>query len=195
MAAPPACPRAPRPTVRLDGSIPTLFGWHPWAGGAIFRSMDASFDTPVGAFSAAVNGDGAVTRLSFERTAGPWPATASEALTRVRDQMLAYAAGGLKRFELPLAPQGNEFQLAAWRVLCGIPYGQTISYGEQARRLGDPGAARAVGTANNRNPIVIVIPCHRVIGADGALVGFGGGLDRKRVLLELEGYLPPSLPF
>ena len=81
---------------------------------------------------------------------------------------------------------GNDFERRAWRALQDIPYGETISYGEQARRIGTPAAARAVGTANGRNPISIVVPCHRVIGANGSLTGYGGGLERKRMLLDLE---------
>jgi methylated-DNA-[protein]-cysteine S-methyltransferase len=102
-------------------------------------------------------------------------------------QLEAYFAGELRRFDLPLDLAGTEFQLAAWRALADIPYGTTISYGEQARRLGRPRAVRAVGAANGRNPLPIVLPCHRLVGADGSLVGFGGGLARKRLLLEHEG--------
>jgi methylated-DNA-[protein]-cysteine S-methyltransferase len=101
-------------------------------------------------------------------------------------QLEAYFAGELRRFDLPLDLAGTEFQLAAWRALADIPYGTTISYGEQARRLGRPRAVRAVGAANGRNPLPIVLPCHRLVGADGSLVGFGGGLARKRLLLEHE---------
>lgn len=102
-------------------------------------------------------------------------------------QLTAYFAGELRDFDLPLAPSGTEFQRRVWRELEGIGYGETASYGEIARRLGMvPGASRAVGLANGQNPIPIVIPCHRVIGANGSLTGYGGGLDRKRTLLELE---------
>jgi methylated-DNA-[protein]-cysteine S-methyltransferase len=103
------------------------------------------------------------------------------------DQLAAYFAGELTAFELPLAPSGTPFQLGVWETLCSIPYGQTISYRELALRIGNPKAVRAVGAANGRNPIPIVVPCHRVIGADGSLTGYGGGLPRKQVLLELEG--------
>ncbi|HSD67058.1 MAG TPA: methylated-DNA--[protein]-cysteine S-methyltransferase [Vicinamibacteria bacterium] len=92
-----------------------------------------------------------------------------------------------RTFELPLAPRGTPFQLATWRALSTIPYGETISYAELARRVGRPAASRAVGAANGANPLPIVVPCHRVIGKDGSLTGFGGGLDKKRALLELEG--------
>jgi methylated-DNA-[protein]-cysteine S-methyltransferase len=101
-------------------------------------------------------------------------------------QLGAYFAGALRRFELPLDLVGTPFQLQAWRALADVPYGATVSYGEQARRLGRPAAARAVGAANGRNPVPIVLPCHRLVGADHSLVGFGGGLDRKAWLLEHE---------
>jgi methylated-DNA-[protein]-cysteine S-methyltransferase len=104
----------------------------------------------------------------------------------LRSQLDAYFGGELREFELPLAPEGAEFEQRVWRVLQTIPYGTTTSYGAIARQLNSPNAARAVGTANGRNPIAIVIPCHRVIGADGSLTGYGGGLARKRLLLELE---------
>ncbi|MFN8062360.1 MAG: methylated-DNA--[protein]-cysteine S-methyltransferase [Vicinamibacterales bacterium] len=101
-------------------------------------------------------------------------------------QLRAYFAGELTRFDLPVAPLGTPFQLTVWQALRAIPYGDTISYGELARRIGNPRASRAVGLANGANPIPIVIPCHRVIGANGTLVGFGGGLDTKARLLSLE---------
>jgi methylated-DNA-[protein]-cysteine S-methyltransferase len=103
-----------------------------------------------------------------------------------REQLDAYFAGELEDFDLPLAPHGTPFQERVWDELTRIPYAETISYKELALRLGDPKLVRAVGTANGRNPLSIVIPCHRVIGADGTLVGYGGGLDRKRWLLDHE---------
>jgi methylated-DNA-[protein]-cysteine S-methyltransferase len=103
-----------------------------------------------------------------------------------REQLRAYFEGRLREFDLPLAPAGTPFQRRVWRALLEIPYGRTVTYGELAARLGQPGASRAVGLANGRNPIAVVIPCHRVIGAGGALTGYGGGLERKRWLLELE---------
>lgn len=116
------------------------------------------------------------------------------AFTAARDQLEAYFAGERTAFDLPLAPHGTPWQLEVWAALREIPYGQTASYGEIARALGrPPGASRAVGAANGRNPIAVIVPCHRVIGADGTLVGFGGGLDRKRALLALEGSLAPEL--
>jgi methylated-DNA-[protein]-cysteine S-methyltransferase len=104
----------------------------------------------------------------------------------VRAQLEEYFAGKRTSFDVPLAPEGAPFEREVWRALEEIPYGETVSYGEIARRVGQPTAARAVGTANGRNPIAVIVPCHRVIGADGSLTGYGGGLERKRLLLELE---------
>jgi methylated-DNA-[protein]-cysteine S-methyltransferase len=92
----------------------------------------------------------------------------------------------LRTFDFPLAPQGTPFQQQVWRALCDIPYGETTSYGELARRIGNPNAVRAVGLANGSNPIAIIIPCHRVIGSNGSLTGYGGGLPIKKALLALE---------
>ena len=110
----------------------------------------------------------------------------SAILSAAAVQLCDYFAGGRATFDLPLDPRGTPFQHAAWEVLRGIPFGTTISYGEQARRLGDPRKARAVGAANGRNPIPIVVPCHRVIGADGSLTGFAAGTDAKAWLLRHE---------
>ena len=101
-------------------------------------------------------------------------------------QLESYFAGKLQDFDLPLAPEGTDFQLKVWKRLCDIPYGKTISYGELARRIGNPNASRAVGLANGSNPIPIIIPCHRVIGSNGKLTGYGGGLPIKEKLLALE---------
>ena len=109
-------------------------------------------------------------------------------------QLQAYFAGRLRAFELPLAPAGTDFQCSVWRQLRRIPYGETISYGELARRIGNPRASRAVGLANGANPLPIVVPCHRVIGADGSLTGFGGGLPIKRQLLALEREVAAGQP-
>jgi methylated-DNA-[protein]-cysteine S-methyltransferase len=107
-------------------------------------------------------------------------------------QLEAYFAGELTSFAIPLDLEGTDFQRQCWLALATIPYGQTVSYGEQARRLGlGPDAARAVGAANGQNPVPLVLPCHRVIGANGSLTGFGGGLPLKRFLLEHEGALLP----
>jgi methylated-DNA-[protein]-cysteine S-methyltransferase len=111
---------------------------------------------------------------------------ADEPFAAVREQLGAYFAGELEVFDLRLAPAGTAFQLRVWQELQRIPLGETISYGELAERIGNPRTMRAVGLANGRNPISIVVPCHRVIGADGSLVGYGGGLERKRWLLEHE---------
>ena len=110
--------------------------------------------------------------------ADPFPAA--------REQLAAYFAGRLTRFDLPLAPAGTAFQRRVWAALQTIPYGTTLSYGALAREVGNPGAARAVGLANGRNPIALIVPCHRVIGADGSLTGYGGGLPRKAALLAFE---------
>ena len=107
-------------------------------------------------------------------------------LSETAKQLRAYFAGELKQFDLPLHVKGTDFQLRVWNGLCDIPYAETISYGELAANIGNKKACRAVGGANNRNPITIVQPCHRVIGGDGKLVGYGGGLSKKTFLLELE---------
>jgi methylated-DNA-[protein]-cysteine S-methyltransferase len=145
-------------------------------------------DSPVGPLLLAADGR-ALTRVYFQR--GPHPFTPPpewrreagrfEASTR---QLAEYFAGERRAFDLPLAMEGSEFQRSVWRALVAIPYGETISYGELARRVGS--VARAVGLANGANPLPIIVPCHRVIGADGSLTGYGGGLDRKETLLRLE---------
>src|SRR3954454_4300568 len=111
---------------------------------------------------------------------------ADEPFAAASDQLDEYFAGERVDFALPAEGAGTAFQRRVWRALREIPYGETISYGELARRIGQPSAVRAVGMANGRNPISIVVPCHRVIGADGTLTGYGGGIERKRFLLELE---------
>ena len=110
-------------------------------------------------------------------------------------QLNAYFAGTLTQFDLPLAPTGTEFQKKVWHALQQIGYGETVSYGEVARRIGSPNASRAVGLANGSNPISIVVPCHRVIGANGKLTGYGGGIARKAVLLDFEKAVASSGPF
>jgi methylated-DNA-[protein]-cysteine S-methyltransferase len=102
------------------------------------------------------------------------------------EQLRAYFDGELREFDLPLAPHGTPFQLQVWRALRDIPYGKTASYGELAAAVGRPAAPRAVGAANGRNPIAVIVPCHRVIGANGTLTGYSGGLERKQLLLDLE---------
>lgn len=113
-------------------------------------------------------------------------------LAPARRQLEEYFAGTRRVFDLPLDLVGTPFQQQVWQALCAIPWGQTISYGELARRIGNPAAVRAVGLANGRNPVSIIVPCHRVIGANGSLTGYGGGLPNKRFLLELEGALPAA---
>ena len=110
----------------------------------------------------------------------------SSAFTELIRQLRAYFAGELETFDLPLSPQGTPFQQKVWAELCKIPYGETISYGQLAQRIGNPNASRAVGLANGSNPIPIIIPCHRVIGSNGKLTGYGGGLPIKEKLIALE---------
>ncbi|HKC48544.1 MAG TPA: methylated-DNA--[protein]-cysteine S-methyltransferase [Myxococcales bacterium] len=114
-----------------------------------------------------------------------------EVLDWTEEQLKEYFAGMRTTFDLPLEPSGTAFQLNVWQLLRTIPYGVTTSYGELARRLGEPKASRAVGAANGANPIPIIVPCHRVVGSRGELTGFGGGIERKRWLLEHEGALIP----
>ena len=104
----------------------------------------------------------------------------------VKEQLRCYFKGELRQFDLPLAPKGTRFQLKVWQALRGIPYGQLVSYKDIAQAVGNPKAVRAVGAANGRNPIPIIVPCHRVIGSDGTLTGFGGGLQTKQRLIDLE---------
>jgi methylated-DNA-[protein]-cysteine S-methyltransferase len=153
----------------------------------------AHVESPVGELLVTVDPAGRLTRLRFPSRTPRQPTdwVHDEApFAELRRQLGAYFAGELEDFQLELAPSGTPFQLDVWRALCAIPYGATTSYGDIARAVGQPGAARAVGGANNRNPIAIVVPCHRVIGASGSLTGYGGGLDRKRLLLELEAGTP-----
>lgn len=129
--------------------------------------------------------DGVVTAIRFHDTTGESPGT--ELARLVATELNEYAAGSRRAFTFPIAPHGTPFQHLVWDELQRIPYGAVRSYGEVARAIGQPGAARAVGTANHHNPIPIVIPCHRVVASDGTLAGFGGGLALKQRLLELEG--------
>jgi methylated-DNA-[protein]-cysteine S-methyltransferase len=147
-------------------------------------------DTPVGRLTLLGDGEALCgVYMDDHRHAPPVPAGAVRddgAFAAAREQLEAYFAGARTRFDVPLALAGTSFQRAVWAGLRGIPYGETISYGELARRIGRPAAVRAVGLANGRNPVSIIVPCHRVIGSGGALVGYGGGLERKRALLALE---------
>lgn len=150
-------------------------------------------DTPVGPLTLVAAG-AALTGLymtdqrhrppqeSFGAPADPGAPPFAVAIAQLR----AYFRGELTTFDLPLALRGTPFQRRVWAALCGIPYGETRSYGQLAEALGVPTAARAVGLANGRNPVGIIVPCHRVVGADGSLTGYGGGLDRKRRLLAFE---------
>jgi methylated-DNA-[protein]-cysteine S-methyltransferase len=148
------------------------------------------FESPVGALLLA--GDAkALQRVSFESSKRSAPLQADwkqdkAPFVEVIRQLQAYFRGELKEFDLPLAMDGTEFQLRVWNELRAIPYGETISYAQLAGRIGNPKAVRAVGLANGSNPIPIIVPCHRVIGSDGSLTGFGGGLPTKKKLLELE---------
>ena len=147
----------------------------------------AEIESPAGLLRLAAD-DEALQRLEFvsgkKNTSHPAPT--AKILKETIRQLRAYFSGKLEQFDLPLAPEGTPFQLEVWRRLCEIPYGETISYGELARRIGNPNASRAVGLANGSNPIAIIIPCHRVIGSNGKLTGYGGGLPIKEKLLALE---------
>ena len=144
-----------------------------------------TIDSPLGELLLAGDGD-ALTGVQMDAAPGAGWRRDRAALRDASGQLRAYFAGELRTFDLPLAPRGTDFQRQVWAALRTIPYGRTISYAELAAATGRPAAARAAGAANGRNPIAIVIPCHRVIGAAGALTGYGGGLGRKRLLLDLE---------
>ena len=154
------------------------------------------FDSPIGPLVVAAEDD-AVVSLLLPKNGKPahvvpeWH-RAPARLREARAQLAAYFAGKLLAFDLDLAPRGTVFQRSVWNQLCLIPYGDTTSYIELARRLGNPNAMRAVGAANGANPIAIIVPCHRVIGHDGQLVGFGGGLPAKRWLLDHERHYAPA---
>lgn len=127
-----------------------------------------------------------VVRLGFEKSSVKEVYGENETIKETISQLEAYFAGKIKEFTLPLKPTGTEFQEKVWEALQKIPYGETRSYKEVAKALGNPKACRAVGMANNKNPIAIIIPCHRVVGANGKLVGYAGGLDIKETLLNIE---------
>jgi len=147
-------------------------------------------DSPIGPLGLVATRDG-LAGVRFHAHSFPVEGK-STVLVDAAEQLELYFSGELTAFELPLDLDGSEFQRRCWLALSTIPYGQTVSYGEQARRLGyGPEKARAVGAANGQNPLPLVLPCHRVIGADGSLTGFGGGLPMKRFLLEHEGALLP----
>lgn len=147
-------------------------------------------DSPVGPLTLA--GDGStlmhlrMTDQTHEPDRSGWAPADAAAFPEVAEQLDAYFAGSLTEFDIDLELLGTDFQRRVWSALRTIPYGETRSYGEIAEQIGAPSASRAVGMANGRNPIAIVVPCHRVIGAAGAMTGYGGGIDRKRTLLALE---------
>ncbi len=156
-------------------------------------SVFTRFPSPLGELILSAS-DTALTAVCFPTSRhGPPPAEQAErssaVLDRVRQQLDEYFAGARTAFDLPLDPTGSAFERRVWDALRAIPYGTTVSYSEVARRLGDVRVTRAVGAANGKNPIPIIVPCHRVIGSRGELTGYGGGLDRKRWLLEHEGAL------
>ena len=154
------------------------------------------FDSPVGLLTVAAS-DAGLHAIEFPQNRHPqrrlgWMPGDHPLLREARHQLEEYFDGQRRSFELPLAPQGTPFQREVWLALADIPYGSTISYAQLALRVGRPAAMRAVGAANGRTPLPIVLPCHRVIGADGSLTGFGGGLPTKHFLLKLEGAIPPQ---
>ena len=159
-----------------------------------------TLDTPIGTLVLAADGEG-LRHIEFPSNRHPvsregWvpgaEGAAADILAVTSQQLREYFDGARRDFDLPLMPRGTPFQMQVWRTLATIPFGATWSYGELARAIGKPDAMRAVGAANGRNPLPIVLPCHRVIGADGSLTGFGGGLPIKEALLRLEGALPVS---
>ena len=153
---------------------------------------EAAIDSPIGRLRLFASDDALVGAwLPDSRTPPPFDARPAEGgahpvLDRAGEQLREYFAGERQAFDLPLSPQGTEFQRAVWQALCAIPFGATRSYAELAAAVGRPSASRAVGGANGRNPIAIIVPCHRVIGADGTLTGYGGGLPCKEWLLRHE---------
>ncbi|MEB3981108.1 methylated-DNA--[protein]-cysteine S-methyltransferase [Mycobacterium sp. 663a-19] len=156
-----------------------------------------TIDSPIGPLTLAGHGS-ALTNLrmvdqTYEPSRAGWSADPG-AFGDAVEQLGAYFAGELTDFDIELDLRGTEFQRRVWQALLTIPYGETRSYGEIAEQIGARGAARAVGLANGHNPIAIVVPCHRVIGAGGSLTGYGGGLDRKRALLALEKTYSPAHP-
>ena len=148
----------------------------------IYKEMES----PIGPLllSADEKGLRSIEFLQVTRTV--LPSGTSPVLRETIAQLKAYFAGELREFSVPLAPEGTPFQLSVWEHLMAIPYGETISYGELAKRIGNPNASRAVGLANGSNPIPVIVPCHRVIGSNGKLTGYGGGLPIKKHLLALE---------
>jgi methylated-DNA-[protein]-cysteine S-methyltransferase len=152
----------------------------------LFRTIAS----PIGELTLAGAGSTLTHLLMAEQSHEPdrsdWEPAASDAFTDVVEQLDAYFAGRLTEFDVDMQSDGTEFQRRVWAALQTIPYGETRSYGQIAEQIGSPAASRAVGLANGRNPISIIVPCHRVIGSSGGLTGYGGGIERKRALLELE---------
>ncbi len=151
-------------------------------------------DSPIGPLMLAADEIG-LRHIEFRDNSHPadrrdWHGGSNDILQATEAQLGEYFAGRRQAFDLPMAPQGTPFQLQVWEELVRIPFGATISYAQLAQRIGNPAGTRAVGAANGRNPLPIVLPCHRVIGADGTMTGFGGGVPTKEFLLRLEGALP-----
>jgi methylated-DNA-[protein]-cysteine S-methyltransferase len=169
------------------------------AGSAMLGGMSEAvypIATPLGELRASFDGEGKLIRLERVHRGSPVPPLGPEprSLPFLKRQLEAYFSGNLRDFNIPMRAEGTEFQQRVWKELQRIPYGQAISYLELARRLGDEKCIRAAARANGANPVAILIPCHRVIGSDGSLVGYAGGLDMKEFLLRLEGVLPKAPP-
>jgi methylated-DNA-[protein]-cysteine S-methyltransferase len=151
------------------------------------------FETKFGRCAAWVDDKGRLVRFHANpkrpERIDPEAVRDDNAVSAVKTQVLEYCEGRRKSFDIPLAPRGSDFQQAVWKALREIPYGETTTYGALAKKLGQPTGARAVGLANGQNPIWLIVPCHRVIGADGRLTGYAGGLPLKKALLEHEGAL------
>ena len=198
-------------TTRADGQDTTVLAASPQGEEGQSPAASAEFDTPLGPMVGIATAGG-LCRLEFAdrpgmrellgaspRPGGPIPGSAEgrsarDHLDRARGELTAYFAGTLHEFSIPLAAAGTPFEQRVWERLRGIPYGRTCSYGELARAIDCPGGARAVGRANGANPIAIVVPCHRVIESSGGLRGYGGGLHRKRFLLDHEARTAGAAP-
>ncbi|MGV0994214.1 MAG: methylated-DNA--[protein]-cysteine S-methyltransferase [Mycobacterium sp.] len=157
-----------------------------------------TIDSPVGPLTLAGHGSTLMHLRMADQTHEPdrsnWAPAGTDAFADAVEQLDAYFAGSLTEFDVDLELVGTEFQRRVWAALQTIPYGETRSYGEIAEQIGSPAASRAVGMANGRNPISIIVPCHRVIGAAGAMTGYGGGIDRKKTLISLESIKAPAEP-
>lgn len=152
------------------------------------QTLYCQLNSPLGRLTLQAS-EAALIAIRFDGPGLPAQQEQSSLLNEAVNQLNAYFEGRLDKFDLPLAPDGTEFQQHVWQALSQIPFGTVASYAQIARQLGKPGGMRAVGMANNRNPIPIIIPCHRVIGSGGKLVGYAGGMWRKEWLLRHEGYL------